>query len=1459
MHVAVVAEKPAVARDLARVLGVNQKANGCFIGNNYIVTWALGHLVTLAEPHEMNADWKRWRLGSLPMIPKTWPLKVTESTANQFTIVQQILNEKQIGMVICATDAGREGELIFRYIYEAANCSKPVKRLWLSSLTTDAIRKGFANLRDWKLFDGLAHAARARSRADWLVGMNFSRAYSLVCDGEYSVGRVQTPTLAMVVARELEIQAFVPEDYLEVHAQFEVEAPNQDGFKQGDVPSKYRGVCCLGKESIKRGQKQPATQRFPPDGKIAKAIVARVKNGKAEIDSVKQEKRSTPPQKLYDLTDLQRHANRLFGYSAQKTLDIAQALYEQKKLISYPRTDSRHLSQSVAAGLPAIVDAIKGPYLSQLAPGTGSKPLSSRFVDDAGVSDHHAIIPTGANVRSMKLSEPEERIYDLICRRLLQAWHADHIVAVTTVLTCVRSQEHGKATEDLFLSTGTAIEQVGWKILDWGHQGSKRSGNTKGKATRSKQEDTEDGEEQSFTQQLPAGLHQGQKPAIQEVSTKKKTTRPPRRFTEGTLLTAMESAGRTLDDKELSAAMKANGLGTPATRASILETLLRRDYLQREGKNLVGTDKGIALIERVHPSVKSPILTGEWEAKMAQMERAQGSFGQFMNEIEQFVGQVVKEVVQAGANKSMTPPTPAAGSSQDGRSPQPSTMATGKYEPYRNGSNGVSKINHGHLPMQPMDKKVHVEPAKQQFHASPKGHHVPGVVDQEETPVPSFSSTNLVMHAKPTVSKNGAVVRPKHGPVPGESIPRTQVNSVGSKRAKRIPGVADADLDRLLQNEFGFPSFRPYQQEVCASIARGRDALVVMPTGAGKSLCYQLPGVARGGTTLVISPLIALMEDQVAKLKAQGFSAERIHSGRDREASRMVCRQYLEGVLDFLFIAPERLRVPRFPEMLAKRPLALVAVDEAHCISHWGHDFRPDYRMLGERLPMLRPAPVVALTATATPMVQADILEQLRLVEPSSFIRGFRRHNIAVEVLERNPSERSEVVRELLSKEEHRPAIIYAPTRKEAESLATELSDAPFRVAAYHAGLSTGHRDQIQSAFLDNRLQVIVATIAFGMGIDKSNVRTVIHTALPASVEGYYQEVGRAGRDGNPSKAVLLYSFVDRKTHLFFHEKDYPKVEVLENIYQNISAIPVHKQAVSARLNIDPEVFEKALEKLWMQGGVLIEPDETMVRGATGWKERYTRQRDHRTEQLSNMFRFAETQSCRMLQLIRHFGDRNDDGKPCGICDVCSPQTCVAQTFRTATTNEKEIMGIVLAALRDRDGLTSGQLFRDHFQDKGLERRSFEHVAGAMARAGLVVIEEDQFEKNGTMISFQRLYLTTDGRKNQVDLGSISVVQQSVKRKSSKSKSSKKTVRADTIDDANIDWRVVEALRAWRLAEAKRKGVPAFRILTDRTLKQLAHSEAHDANSLLLVPGLGPRSVEKYAQALLAVMASARR
>ncbi len=661
-------------------------------------------------------------------------------------------------------------------------------------------------------------------------------------------------------------------------------------------------------------------------------------------------------------------------------------------------------------------------------------------------------------------------------------------------------------------------------------------------------------------------------------------------------------------------------------------------------------------------------------------------------------------------------------------------------------------------------------------------------------------------------------------------------------------------LGDLLKSTFGFSGFRANQEAVCRAATDGHDVLLVMPTGAGKSLCYQLPAIARGGTGLVVSPLIALMDDQAQKLTAAGLRVARIHSGLSREHSRQACRDYLDGKLQFLFIAPERMRVPGFPEMLARKKPSLIAIDEAHCISAWGHDFRPDYRMLGEYLPALRPAPVIALTATATPAVQKDIVAQLHLKAPQLFIHGFRRDNLAIEVVELSKPQRSEFTIKFLDQKARRPAIVYAPSRKAAEELAHELGKR-FPAAAYHAGLDPATRERVQRHFQSGRIEVVVATIAFGMGIDKADVRTVVHYALPASVEAYYQEIGRAGRDGEPSRTVLLFSFADRKMHDFFLERDYPVATELMRVARALTDEPQEPDDLRFKLKMDAETFDRAVEKLAAQGAASVDFAGAIRRsGNAQWQSGYEQQVEFRRSQIDRMMAYATTQQCRMGALIRHFGDTADAHKPCGHCDFCSPSSTSAQIFVAPSSEEDRSLRTILRAL---DGMSkaTGKLFTDLGLTK--DRDEFEGLLDGLARAGLISIESSTFTgQEGKVIPYKRASLTHEGR----ELGPAEPLGVVLREGSGRSANSAKTRtrlkgKAAAFDvDLTPSQRSLEAgLRAWRKAEAAKTGKPAFIVCSDASLLALAVAQPQTISELLNVSGFGKDKAERYGAEICAL------
>jgi ATP-dependent DNA helicase RecQ len=673
-------------------------------------------------------------------------------------------------------------------------------------------------------------------------------------------------------------------------------------------------------------------------------------------------------------------------------------------------------------------------------------------------------------------------------------------------------------------------------------------------------------------------------------------------------------------------------------------------------------------------------------------------------------------------------------------------------------------------------------------------------------------------------------------------------------------------LTDLLHRSFGFRAFREHQEDVCRAAVDGHDLLLVMPTGAGKSLCYQLPALARGGTALVVSPLIALIEDQCAKLNALGFSAARIHSGLDRAVSRQACVDYLNGTLNFLFIAPERLRVPGFPEMLSKRKPALIAIDEAHCISQWGHDFRPDYRMLGQYLPALRPAPVVALTATATTTVQRDILTQLGLTHALKFIHGFRRTNLAIEATEVPLPMRSALIAELLQNPAHRPAIVYAPARKRAEELATELK-AICPTAAYHAGLPSEIRDRVQQDFLSGKLECVVATIAFGMGIDKANVRTVIHAALPSTLEGYYQEIGRAGRDGLPSRAILMHSYADIRTHDFFLKRDYPPIDEVDRVYQALGDEPRPLDEIRDQLqnrkngSIDEETFNKAIEKLFIHGGAQVDFNNLATRGAAAWKQPYTRQSDYRRNQLELVQRYVDGHQCRMAALVLHFGDTRDGQLRCGLCDFCNPSSASARQYREPTRDERRAIASIVDALRNTNGKSIGKLQKEiSLNGKELNRKELDIYLGALAVAGLVTIEDAEWIKDGETILFRKALLTAEGEALE-DTDDLSLQLPATHGSSSSARSAPKSAgkasrsAAEAIPESlsPAAQQLEQALKAWRTTIAKKLGMPPFVVLHDKTLRAIAHAQPTTPNQLETIPGMGPAKLDKYGDQILSI------
>lgn len=574
MKYLVLTEKPSVAREIARVLGCNNKQKSYFEGPRHVVTWALGHLVELAEPEDYDKKYSTWRLEDLPIIPERMKLRIIRQTSHQFKAISHLVKRGDLAELIIATDAGREGELVARWIMELVHWKKPFSRLWISSQTDTAIKDGFANLRPGKSYDNLYASAECRAEADWLVGLNVTRALTSKFNAQLSAGRVQTPTLSSIVQREQEIRQFIPVDYWTVEADFGL----------------FRGMCRKGGES-----------RFFDKGK-AEFIKDKVMGKLGRITALKTKEKIEPQPLAYDLTELQRDANRRFGFSAKQTSGVLQRLYEQHKLVTYPRTDSRFLSSDIVKSLPQRLAAIAvGPY-AQLAGPLLNKSLNpgKRVVDDSKVTDHHAIIPTGERLHPEKLTPEEAKLFDLIARRYIALFYPPCIFDSITVTVSVEGED--------FYAGGKVLRQIGWRQV---YPGTK-----------------EDPEEVETEDQLLPQLEEGRQVSVKNCLLRGRQTQPPSRYTEAALLTVMEK----------------HNLGTPATRADVIEKLLQTDAIERKGNLLVPTPKADQLLKLIPEELRFPELTAKWERDLEKIALGQGEKRKFLADIRALARTMVREV-----------------------------------------------------------------------------------------------------------------------------------------------------------------------------------------------------------------------------------------------------------------------------------------------------------------------------------------------------------------------------------------------------------------------------------------------------------------------------------------------------------------------------------------------------------------------------------------------------------------------------------------------------------------------------------------------------------------------------------------------------------------------------------------------------------------------------------------------
>jgi DNA topoisomerase-3 len=638
----VIAEKPSVGGDLARVLkGPFKKQEGFLEGPEHVVTWAVGHLVQLADPDEYDPKFKTWRMPDLPIVPEKFKLVVRdERSRKQMSVVTKQLGREDVEEVVNACDAGREGELIFAYLYEKAKAKKPVRRLWLNSMTNAAMKEAFKELRPASEFAKLEQAARSRSEADWIVGMNATRAATIRLrssfDGAVSLGRVQTPTLAIVARREEEIRAFKPEPYWLVDATFAA-VPLAGVAENGAVDAGGAAGDGANPERSYIGRFHAGTKPRIASEAEAVAIVEACEGKDAKITKLEKKKQKERAPMLYDLTTLQREANTRYGFSARRTLSAAQRLYEEHKALTYPRTNSRYLTTDMVAEIKPIAELVGGQAdyrkAAEYVTGLDELPLA-RVVNNAKVTDHHAIIPTRSEHNVERMGSDDKRIYDMAVRRFLAVFHPEAEFENTKVETTVPAGPDEKDGGYVFRTRGKLLLTPGWRGV-YGEAA----------ADAAKPEKEKAGEEDEGSNQRLPRLEQGEDVETREIKSARKETKPPRRYSDASLLGAMETAGKLVDDEELREAMKDSGIGTPATRAAIIERLIQVGYIERDARSLVASEKGLNVIRLLNAhALTSPELTGNWEHRLGKIERGEDSREAFMGDIAGFAKETITEL-----------------------------------------------------------------------------------------------------------------------------------------------------------------------------------------------------------------------------------------------------------------------------------------------------------------------------------------------------------------------------------------------------------------------------------------------------------------------------------------------------------------------------------------------------------------------------------------------------------------------------------------------------------------------------------------------------------------------------------------------------------------------------------------------------------------------------------------------